>query len=395
MNPVFSIIAKELKDTLRDRRTLMIMLIVPFLLLPLVLSLTTSLSRQQEDSARTQKLRIAITGNENGAELLEAFRLRKDAKLLDVKPAQYNELIREDSLDAALIIDPDFDAQLASGQTGQIELRYNATRDTILMQRVLSTVLRYEQAVLGKRLDSLGASWATIDPIQVSSRNVYTSKESLGKLAGGILPYFFVLFCLFGAMYPAIDLFTGEKERGTIETILTVPVSRMQLLIGKMAVITLSGLISGLLTILGLYLALQINPGLPDFLRSIVAQLLSPSAMILVMLMMIPLAIFFAGLLIPLCIYAKSFKEAQSIIQPLTFFALIPLVIGMLPGVELNFWTALAPVLNVALATKEVIAGTIPTGLLIVVFLALLVYAAIGILISARRFGDEKNLLRV
>jgi sodium transport system permease protein len=395
MNAILTIIVKELRDTLRDRRTLMIMLFVPFLLLPLVLSLTTSLTQRQEDSARTQKLRIAITDNENGAGLLEAFQLRKDAEIRDVPPFQYNELIRKDSLDVALIISDDFDAQVASGQTGQIEMRYNATRDTILFQRVLSTVNRYEQAVLDKRLDSLGATRATINPVNVYSRNVYTNKESLGKLAGGILPYFFVLFCLFGAMYPAIDLFTGEKERGTIETILSVPVSRVQLLIGKMAVITLSGLISGILTILGLYLALQVNPDLPEFLRAIVAQLLSPVAIGMVMLMMIPLAIFFAGLLIPVCIYAKSFKEAQSIIQPLTFFAIIPLVIGMLPGIKLNFWTALVPVLNVALATKEVIAETIPTFLLLEVFIALLIYAGIGVLISLRRFGDEKNLLRV
>ncbi len=395
MRTLWTIFSKELQDTLRDRRTLMIMIFVPLLLIPVILSLTTSLTKGNSETIMKQIIRMAITSNDNGKKLVDDLKLRKDILILEnIKPYKYNQLIREDSLDIALIIPSDFDQQLERWQTVELEVRFNATQDSLLYQRIRTTLDRFEGVVLQNRLDSLKASRESINPIDVSLYNVYSTKESLGKMAGGLLPYFFVLFCLFGAMYPAIDLFTGEKERGTIETILSMPVSRLQILLGKMGVIALSGLLSGLLTILGIFVALQINPDLPQFLKSIVLQLLNPGAIFLVIAMMIPLAVFFAGLLIPICVYAKSFKEAQSIIQPLTFVVIVPLIAGILPEVQLNFLTALVPILNIALATREIIAGTISTSYLVIVFFSLLAFAALGILLSIRKFGSEKNLLR-
>ena len=114
----------------------------------------------------------------------------------------------------------------------------------------------------------------------------------------------------------------------------------------------------------------------------------------LITLMLIPLTTFFAGVLIPASIYAKSFKEAQSLIQPLMFIVIVPLVIAMMPGFELDIFTALIPVVNVALATKEIVAGTIDYGLLSLVFVSLFVFAGIGIAVCVRWFGAEGNILR-
>jgi len=195
-------------------------------------------------------------------------------------------------------------------------------------------------------------------------------------------------------MYPAIDLFTGEKERGTIETILTVPASRLEILIGKLIVVVLSGVISGVLVIFGMYLTLIFNPDVPPMVLNIVNQILTPYNIGLIILMLIPLTIFFAGILIPISIYSKSFKEAQSLITPLTFVAIFPLIIGMIPGFKLTVLTALIPVANVALATKEIIAGTIDYGLLSLVFLSLISFAAIGLGMCVKWFSSEGNILR-
>ena len=195
-------------------------------------------------------------------------------------------------------------------------------------------------------------------------------------------------------MYPAIDLFTGEKERGTIETILSVPVSRMEILLGKMLVVIMTGVTSGVLTILGLYLALKLNPEIPPTIINIVDQILKPTPILLIILMLIPLTTFFAGLLIPISIYSKSFKEAQSLIQPMSFLIIIPLVIGMIPGIKLTAITALVPVLNIALASREIIAGTIDYSLLAIVFVSLIIFAGIGVSLCVRWFGEEGNILR-
>jgi len=341
-------------------------------------------------------LKIAVTDNNNGAELMERIKRRKDIQINeDVVMNQYRKLIRNDSLDLALVIDENFDKDILNGKTGNVEILYNSTNDSTIFKKLSKTILAYQKDILINRLDSLGANMQTITPIEIASRDVYTQQESFGKLIGGFLPYMFVLFCLMGAMYPAIDLFTGEKEKGTIETILSVPASRFQILFGKMLVVILSGVTSGLLTILGLYLALRLHADIPDFLKNVVLSILDPSSIGLVVLMLIPLTAFFAGILIPASIYAKSFKEAQSLIQPMVFIVIFPLIIGMMPGIKLTILTALIPVLNVALACREIIAGTIDYGLLLVVFLSLITFAILSLMVCVRWFGKEGNILRV
>ena len=385
-----------MKDTLRDRRTLWTMILIPFLLLPVILSVAGLFTSSNSNKAMEKQVRVAIYSNDNGEELIKRWKRRKDMTVFeDIHPGEFKDLVKSDSLDFAIIIPPDFDEAIDKGATGQIDLYFKSSMDTILYQRVAKTIQAYHSDVLESRLQALGASAETIRPTAIRSVNVYTQKESLGKLAGGLLPYFFVLFCFMGAMYPAIDLFTGEKERSTIETLLVVPAKRIHILIGKMLVVVSSGVMSGLLTILGLFVALKLNTGIPSFISGIVLQILSPASIVFVILMMIPLTTFFAGILIPASIYSKSFKEAQSLIQPMIFVAVVPLVIGMSPGIELNFLTALVPILNVALCTKELIAGTLDYSLMVPVFLSLFALAGIGIWLSRKWFGHEGNILRI
>ncbi|MFK8103839.1 MAG: ABC transporter permease [Saprospiraceae bacterium] len=396
MNHILTIFKKEFIDTIRDRRTLLTMVFVPLLLLPLILSVTTNLVSSQVTKAMDKDLKVGLVTNNNGAELVKRLKRRKDITILEQDNSRdFKSLIRQDSLDIALEIMPSFDQQVGDLKTGELVLFYNSTDEDAISQRIDKTIRAYRSDLLDARLDSLKATQETITPINVEKNDIYTQKESLGKMAGGFLPYMFVLFCFFGAMYPAIDLFTGEKERGTIETILSVPVRRIQLLLGKMMVVVLTGVTSGVLTILGLYLALRLNPDIPSMITNIVDQILKPSSVLLIVLMMLPLTTFFAGVLIPISIYAKSFKEAQSLIQPMSFVVILPLVIGMMPGIELNFITALVPVLNIALASREIIAGTIDYSLLAMVFASLITFAGIGVLLCVRWFGKEGNILRV
>ena len=392
---IFTIFKKEMLDTLRDRRTLLTMIAIPLLLIPLLMSVTTSFQKKQMDNALAKDLRVAVEHNDNGAVLLKQLQRRKDMKVVEhVDPVEFKELIRNDSLDLALIIADDFDTAIANNQTGNLTIFYNSTGERVIVERLEDVIETYNKQVLKTRLDSLQTTMAMIHPTKSTREDVYTSSESIGKMVGGFLPYIFVIFCLMGAMYPSIDLFTGEKERGTIETILTVPASRLQILLGKMFVVVTSGVLSGLLTIVGLYLALRLNSDIPPELLNVVQVVLTPSVIALIVLMLIPLTTFFSGILIPASIYSKSFKEAQSLIQPMMLFVIIPLAIGMIPSIKLNAITALAPVLNVALACREIIAGTIDYGLLALVFVSLFFFAGIGILICVRWFGQESNILR-
>ena len=195
-------------------------------------------------------------------------------------------------------------------------------------------------------------------------------------------------------MYPAIDLFTGEKERGTIETLLTTPVARWKILLGKMMVVVLSGMLAASCSLLGLFISIEfLDLGADKELLNVIHSILTVPFILSMLSMLLPLVIFFAGVMIPIAIYAKSFKEAQSIITPLNIVMVLPAMIGFFPGIELDLSTAFIPVINVVLATKELIAGTLSIGYFLCVFSIMLLIAGLAVILSYRQFGKEQNIL--
>ncbi|MEL6925785.1 MAG: ABC transporter permease subunit, partial [Bacteroidota bacterium] len=230
MRNSLTIFRKELKDTLRDRRTLFAMIIFPLILMPAIFTISISFSSGQAETAQEKKLRVAISSNDNGEALLKRLHRRKDMRVYEeIAPSDYRELIRSDSIDLAVVIHEDFDASIAAGKSGGLELFYNSTENNILTRRLEKTINAYRDDIVSERLNALGSDPGIIEPIVTNKQDVYSNEESIGKAIGGFIPYLFVLFCLMGAMYPSIDLFTGEKERGTLETILTTPASRLEI----------------------------------------------------------------------------------------------------------------------------------------------------------------------
>jgi sodium transport system permease protein len=225
-------------------------------------------------------------------------------------------------------------------------------------------------------------------------KNIASDKEMIGKLAGGMLPYIFIAFGFIGCMYPAIDLFTGEKERGTIETLLTTPVARWQILFGKMGVVVLSGLTAATAALFGLFMSIEVLDVVDNKeILEIIHSILSVKFILMLYSLLIPLTIFFAGVMIPIAVYAKSFKEAQSIITPLNIVMVLPAMVGFFPGIELNTMTACIPVVNIVLATKELIAGTLEFGLVALSFSVMLTLAVLAVIISYKRFDKETNVV--
>jgi sodium transport system permease protein len=133
---------------------------------------------------------------------------------------------------------------------------------------------------------------------------------------------------------------------------------------------------------------------MPKEMLQAVTSILDVQSVLLTLSLLLPLTIFFAGFLLSLSMYAKSYKEAQSLISPLTIVVILPVGIGMVPGFNLNPVTALIPVLNVSLATKDIIAGTIQPGLLALVYLSLIALAALSLWACARWFNREETIFR-
>jgi sodium transport system permease protein len=286
-----------------------------------------------------------------------------------------------------------YNDKINSSATGKVNMWYKSTNLTV-KDRITSIIDDYEEEILDTRISALSLTKAAINPIELYQYDIAPKKEQLGKLAGGILPYLFIIFCFSGCMYPGLDLITGEKERGTIETLLTVPSSRFKILLGKVITIAIVGLAAAVMTILGLVAALKFLPDIPQDLLDTISNIIQFKYVMMLFIMIIPLSFFFAGMISAMVVRAKSFKEAQSILTPISFVIIMPALIGMMPGIELNWGTAAIPILNIALATKEIVAGTIQMGHYVFIVATLVLLAIAAVFVSYKQFSKEGMILK-
>lgn len=396
MHNTWIVFKKELLDTLRDRRTLLTAVVVPMLLLPLIMWGAAAFSASQTEEAQTKTLDVGLISDGNARAFADTLRARPDLNVVEGFPADsVRAFVRRDSLDAAFVFGSNFDQQVAGRAPGTLSLIYETGSDAgIERSRLTSLVDAYRQQLLDQRLASMNLDRRAIETVDLQQVDVATQRESIGQLVGGFLPYFFLIFCFMGGMYPAIDLGAGEKERHTMETLLTAPASRFQIAMGKFGVIATAGLLSALIAILGLYGGLLFIGDLPAGIGEVLESVMTPGAVLLLISLLLPLTMFFAGVQLVLSLYAKSFKEAQSIFGPLTIGVILPAALGLLPGMELTAVTALIPILNVALATKAIVAGTIDVGLLLLTYASLIVIAGLALAACAYYFQKESVIFR-
>lgn len=394
---IFTIFKKELKDTLRDRRTLMMMLVIPILVFPIILNVFVGISASFTEDAITKELAVGYYGDEENyfIERLSMLPERNGKKriLFYTDSTEMLADLKKDTLQMAFVIPAGFDNNLRDKVSGNIKVYYDATEIGI-DERAESYVEAVLDIAKQERYIDLQLKAEQLIPFNADYNNIASSEEMIGKLAGGFLPYIFIAFGFLGCMYPAIDLFTGEKERGTIETLLTTPVARWQILFGKMGVVVLSGLLASSAALLGLFLSIEVFDIIEDpKILEIIHGILSAKFVLMLYGLLFPLTVFFAGVMIPIAVYAKSFKEAQSIITPLNIVMVLPAMVGFFPGIELNATTAAVPVVNIVLATKELIAGTLEPSLLFISFGVMTLLAIIAVFISYKRFDKEGNII--
>ncbi|MDX1652100.1 MAG: ABC transporter permease subunit [Brumimicrobium sp.] len=395
---ILTIFKKELKDTLRDRRTIIAMIVIPVLIFPIILGIMTKVSSSFAEQQMEEVFDIAVVTKDPGNSFVAHLTSLPEA--LGPKKIHFyedstgiREEILKDSLQLAFFIPQSFEEEQDNNRQSTIEVILKET-NTGSRERAETYIRSIEKNLTENRLNKINLDPKVLEPLSVTYQNLSSDKEMIGKIAGGILPYLFIIFGFIGCLYPAIDLFTGEKERKTLETLLTTPLPRWKILTGKMLVVVLSGVVAATFALIGLFLSLEVfelvdNPKILEVVRSI----LSIQFIGMLYLLLIPLTIFFAGMMIPVTIYAKSFKEAQSILTPVNFIVILPAMVGFLPGIELNFVTAFIPIVNIVLASKDLVAGNIDPLLMFFSFMTMLVLAFLSVLISYKRFGRETNII--
>ena len=391
-----TIAKKELTDITRDRRTIIMMIVLPFVLIPGLFGVVYTIQSQQAEKATEQQMKVSFFGQEYAPELYQAFADLDKVIILDQIPADsVDSYIQNEYLDAAIYVNREYQESIDQNKQAPIIIKFKGTDSFgITRDRIKSLLTAQENQIITKRMNQLNLKPDIVKAYQIEYKDVASTQEKLGKFVGGFLPYFFIIFGFMGAMYPALDLGAGEKERGTLETILSSPATRLDVVLGKFLVVMLAAIITAFIALGGMYFGIQTFPDLEPWVLEIVNEMLTLKNMALIMSLIIPISAFFSALLLGLSIYAKSFKEAQSIVGPLNIAIIFPALIGTLPGIELNAITSLIPILNVSLASKDIIAGTINPWYMVEVYLSLIVLAGLAIVWCVNWFNRESTIFR-
>ena len=391
-----TIAKKEVIDISRDRRTIIMMVVVPLFLIPVLLGTVFKITKSMAEKASEKQLKVQIYGQEYAPDLYQAFADMDKVIILDQIPTDsIQSYIQQEFLDVAIHVDSDYKVNIAKNGQAKIRIQFKGTDSFgITKDRINGVLKKFENQIVSERMDRLNLKPEVVRAYNINYEDVASRQEKFGKIAGGWFPYVFIIFGFMGAMYPALDLGAGEKERGTLETILSSPASRLDIVLGKFLVVLLAAFLTAFLALGGMAVGIQRIPDLPPEVLIVINEVLNPKTIGLIMTLVLPVAAFFSAMLLGLSIYARSFKEAQSIVAPLNIVIIFPAAIGTLPGMELNAITSLIPVLNVSLASKDIIAGVINPLYMAEVYMSLFGFAGLAIFWCVKMFNWEKTIFR-
>ena len=392
MKELLIIIKKELTELLRDKKTIINSIILPTLLTPILIFGIAKVMKfiNEKESQKSIKIGL-VNAPKDFLQLVNNDTLNKVSTYN--AEDDFKALIDEEAIQTAVVFPQDWSTQMDSLRTGEIKIYRNSAKENV-NRRLNALISAYNNNIEQYRIGVLNIPVQKMTPFKETVVEVGEQKEVIGKQIGGFIPYIFILTLWGGCVLSAIDLVTGEKERKTIETTLSLPISKFKILLGKACVSALLGFLPALFNVIGLIVGIKLISDIPDSFKVIIDQMLTAQNIIMILLLLLPFALFLSGILIALITSATTFKEAQSKVSPVIMLIIIPLVLALLPQMELSWATAFVPVLNIGLGIKDVVAGTIDMVQYVVIFVSLVIIAVGAIYFSYKKFSDENAILK-
>ncbi|WP_422930898.1 ABC transporter permease subunit/CPBP intramembrane protease [Singulisphaera sp. PoT] len=420
---VFLIFRREVRDQARDRRTLFMIFLLPMLLYPIL-----GIGMIQFSAAFAQKPRnVVVVGDQylpDKPPLLNEAKTNFEGSLFDhpddaermlvtlkkaeghwTDPVFRKKVVRDGLADAIVTIPADLEAQLKQTASASFSIDYDSADETsqVTQLRLKEVLSRWKELIVSARLQRDAKPSGYIEPITIVPEDAATRAEVGGSVWARLFPFLLVMMSLTGAFYPAIDLCAGEKERGTMETLLISPASRSEIVFGKFLTVVLASMLTALLNLVsmgvtGLQLATQLgqasaaNPGK-------MAAIITPptfTAACWMLLLLIPLSIFFSALCLALAVMAKSMKEGQYYMTPL-YLVCIPLIfLTLMPGIELNLFYSLVPISGACLLLRALILGDYGTAFkyFLPVLIPTILYGILALRWAISQFEREDVLFR-
>ena len=389
---IWHIFRKDLLETVRDRRALFTTLVLPIVLYPLLFTAIGSFTSNKREQLAAQAARIFVWGPvpERAVQAVLADKgtlVERQATVPPDAEERARKAVADKQVDVVLVT-----PEGAAGPSIPLKVYADSTQleSEAMQERVLKTLRKHDAALLEERMVSLGQPALSARPLAVEEADLSSGSRRAAALVGSVLPYMVLILLASAAFYSAIDLTAGEKERGTLQTLLTAPVHALEVVAGKYLTVVAMTLVAALANIGSLSLAigrlLSAEGGRESFH-------MSAGVVVSLFLTLVPAALLLASLFIAVGVMARTYKEGQSYLMPLLFLVLFAALGSTLPGVELTPALALLPLTNVALLMRELLDGRATLGLASMVLIASFAYAALGLLLAARVFETEQVLL--
>ncbi|MEQ8187405.1 MAG: ABC transporter permease subunit/CPBP intramembrane protease [Candidatus Eremiobacterota bacterium] len=391
LRTIFIIFKKEMKDTLRDRNILISQFLLPLVLYPLVVIITSTLFTGQIKKAEDSISRIYIYNSIKSPILSDTIKASPLLKEVDLKNPF--KMLADGNLELIIFIPDDYTEDPESNGSFELKFHYNSTNELSMMarNRIDELLKTYNDILVKNRLKYRALSVSLINPLKMSSETVSTKKREVGSMIGGILPFLIILFTITAGFLPALDVIVGEKERGTLETLLVSKITKSDIIIGKFMAVWATALMSTCLHLLSSTVTFA------TLAQEALAKLpisFTWTAFIAVIFLMIPLTGFVCSAIMAVTMVAKSYKEGSNYLSALTLLMFMPLSIIFSPSMKATFATSIVPIFNVSILFRDILKGDFNAGHTVVTFIATFVYTSIILWISLKLFEQEDILFR-
>jgi len=398
---VMIVLRKEIKDLIRDRRTIISSIVIPMILIPLV-NIVMGGGIQKFEQDMNENVTVALSQSSNTAEIRELVRdriLSKNPNIILVDTDDPVKALENNEIRCIIELESSYKEKLEEGKPIRVTLQYDESKSKsqAAADIVAWAVDEFSAEVIEERIIALGLDPAILQPVQIERMNIAPNDKGNNMMLEMMLPFLISMLVAIGGIPAATDLVAGEKERNTFEPLLTTMPDRGSLLLGKYLAVTLFSFVSLIAIMAGLSIGYMINPnsltiGVDEGLKGIT---LEPLAVVLALLITIALGMTFSGIQIALSTIAKSYKEAQTYLSFLMLATMIPGYATMfMQASDLSPVMFALPVMNTVVAFKMVLSGSINYFNLVLALATSIVFVALILAFAASLFKKEKVLFR-
>ena len=389
-----AIFKKEMIDILRDKKTLFMGIILPLILYPILMVVVSQIMIISMESMEKEDVYIAFskTPKQELVSIINNIENDETGNIVIKDTEDYEKDLEDGKIQAYIKIEESENTEKYN--IYMISSKIDVATVTDKLEEVFTS---YKENLVKNKLEEFDLDIdKTLNPVNFETFDIAKNEEIAGSVLGQILPFILIMGILLGAIYPAIDCMAGEKERGTLETLFTLPISNLELIMGKYMAVSLCAIVTALLNILSISLSivfLLASGGMMENMLGAdfaITQLLGPLFITLICVCMFAMVV--SALSMCVCSLAKTFKDAQNYITPIMLLILIPSYASMIPNMKLNTTTSVIPVVNISLLIKSVFNFEASLGLIAMVFISNIAFVIISVVLLSKIFNSEDVL---